>query len=206
VITLTYDQQRFPLASTVAELIGVFDMTRLRTRDSIVTRQTDQDTAWHATFYRAFPRMRELYDDFVAHVSADLVEAPFAFQAVPTFRIQPPRNYAVGEFHRDADYNHPDGEVNFWVPLTPVYSSSAVWIEPSPGAAPEPFPAQPGEVLVFDAVNQRHGNVINSSGHTRVSFDFRCLPLSRLVESDLATLNTGMRFRVGEYYTLGDAR
>jgi hypothetical protein len=34
------------------------------------------------------------------------------------FRVHLPNNVAVGSKHCDADYNHPPGEINFWVPLT----------------------------------------------------------------------------------------
>jgi hypothetical protein len=31
----------------------------------------------------------------------------FLYQRIPTFRVQLPDNEAVGEFHRDSDYNPP---------------------------------------------------------------------------------------------------
>ena len=35
-----------------------------------------------------------------------------------------------------------------------------------------------GQMLVFDGANLEHGNRINRSDETRVSFDFRVIPLS----------------------------
>jgi hypothetical protein len=57
-------------------------------------------------------------------------------------------------------------------------------------------------VLTFDAVNRQHGNVVNDTESTRVSFDFRVIPLSRYRTNDLKTINTGMRLVIGEYFTL----
>jgi len=199
---LTYDQEQYPLVDAVCAVLGVDDLSTLDSGGERVKRETDQATEYHARFYAKFFRMRDLFRGFVAHIAKGHVEEPYCYQAVPTFRVQSPGNYAVGEMHRDRDYNHPDGEVNFWVPLTPVGASSAVWIED--GAAIRPFPAQPGEVLIFDAVNLLHGNVINTTGKARVSFDFRCLPMSLHRDTDAATLNTGLRFVVGGYYLSGD--
>jgi len=199
---IKYDEDEFPLRAVVTELVGVDDLSELINDMPLVTRERDQSTSYHSAFYWAFENMRDLYERFVHHVAAEHVEAPYCFQGVPTFRVQLPDNLAVGEFHKDADYNHPDGEVNFWVPLTPVEDTSAVWIEFDDRYVP--VPVQPGEVLMFDAVNTRHGNVVNRSGRSRVSFDFRCLPMRRHRDTEAASLNTNLRFVVGGYYLTND--
>jgi len=201
---LYYDRAEFPLIESVMWLLGVDDLTSLTGPSELKKRENDQESPYHDAFYAGFEKIRHLYTRFVHHVVAGHVEAPYCYQAVPTFRVQFPENVAVGEFHKDGDYNHPDGEINFWVPLTPVSRRSAVWIEPSPNAFPEPVPVQPGEVLVFDAVNTKHGNVVNSTSQTRVSFDFRCLPMSRHTDTEAASLNTNLRFVVGGYYLTDD--
>jgi len=202
---IEYDQDEFPLVQIVADLIGIdCALSDLYGDMALVTRENDQSTSYHTAFYGGFHRMRETYERFVHHIVAGHVEAPYCFQAVPTFRVQLPDNKAVGEFHKYADYNHPQGEVNFWVPLTPVSKFNTVWVAPEPGATPEPCYAQPGEVLMFDAVNLLHGNVVNTTSMARVSFDFRCLPLSLHTDTDAATVNTNLRFVVGGYYLTDD--
>jgi hypothetical protein len=37
---------------------------------------------------------------------------------LPPSRVHLPNNVAVGAKHRDFDYNHPEGEINFWLPVT----------------------------------------------------------------------------------------
>jgi ectoine hydroxylase-related dioxygenase (phytanoyl-CoA dioxygenase family) len=57
-------------------------------------------------------------------------------------------------------------------------------------------------VLVFDGANLKHGNYVNRTGSTRVSFDFRVIPRSRYVDSDRTSVNTGVPFKVGGYFTV----
>ena len=60
--------------------------------------------------------------------------------------------------------------------------------------------AEYGEFYEWDASNLTHGNKINVTSMTRVSFDFRVIPESRYIESDHKTINVGMPFRLGGYY------
>ena len=84
-----------------------------------------------------------------------------------------PNNVAVGEFHRDRDYSHGEGETNFWLPVTNAWDSNSVWIEGEEGAEDfTPYEVAVGQLLVFDGVNLAHGNKMNTTGKTRVSFCF----------------------------------
>jgi hypothetical protein len=109
-------------------------------------------------------------------------------------------NVAVGEFHRDGDYNHPQGERNYWLPLTPAWDTNTVWIESGGPGSYRPANAVPGEFVQFDAVNTVHGNYTNDTGATRVSFDFRCIPLDDYEETEKVTVNAGRRLVIGDYY------
>lgn len=92
------------------------------------------------------------------------------------------------------------GSINYWLPLTPVLSTSALWVEeesvpepratasssegngsPGPGraenSASAPFPYRPLlKPTRFDGRRLLHFTVPNRSGKTRVSLDFRCVP------------------------------
>lgn len=168
----------------------------------LFSRESDQSTDFHGLFYRSFDRIRPLYRRFLEAVAAEIVGEPFCFQRVPTFRIHLPSNVAVGEFHTDGDYNHPVGELNFWVPLTKAWDSNTIWIETALGKGDcEPVPGlEPGQFLTFDAVRWRHGNVANDTGATRVSIDFRCIPMSRYRPSEGRSVNTAQRFVIGDYF------
>jgi ectoine hydroxylase-related dioxygenase (phytanoyl-CoA dioxygenase family) len=56
-----------------------------------------------------------------------------------------------------------------------------------------------GDVLVFDGVNLRHGNVPNETGLTRVSFDFHVIPVVKFVARPQASsINTRLPFTIGQ--------
>ena len=58
-----------------------------------------------------------------------MLSEDFLYQKFPTFRVHLPNNIAVGKFHKDADFGHPKGEINFIIPLTDSYGSASVWVE-----------------------------------------------------------------------------
>lgn len=199
-----YDLARYDFPSAVEQIMEVETLSGLGSDSSYgrFRRETDQSTDYHKMFYASFDKVRPLYRRFVDEVVGPLIAEPFCFQSIPTFRVHLPGNVAVGEFHRDADYNHPEGEINFWVPFTEAYESNTVWIEKTLGSgeyAPAP-PLSPGQFLIFDAVRWRHGNVANDTGATRVSFDFRCIPLSQYNEVEARSVNTNQKLTIGDYF------
>jgi ectoine hydroxylase-related dioxygenase (phytanoyl-CoA dioxygenase family) len=123
------------------------------------------------------------------------------YQRVPTFRVQLPNNLSVGEFHRDRDYGHDPSEINIWLPLTQARDSSTVWIESFEGCEDyKPYNLDNGQFLLFDGANLKHGNQINRTGFTRVSFDFRIIPASRYKPNDRLSINTKKRMVIGDYF------
>lgn len=196
-----YDLDRYPFPTVTMFGLGVDDLTTLMADLPRRTWQTDQQSPWHASFYASFEESwHTLFDRFVREVVAPRLGEPCYYQRVPTFRIQLPNNLAVGEFHTDAQYHHPIGETSFWLPLTPTQSTSTVWVVDDDDV-PLPIDAQPGQVARFDAATRKHGNVLNETGHSRVSFDFRLLPV-RLLPQDEGppTEHTRLRFIPGGYY------
>lgn len=199
-----YDLTEYDFPALIARILDVSDLGAVGREESHerFTRATDQSTLFHQRFYDAFDEVRPLYRRFVREVIAPYMGEEFCFQRVPTFRVQLPTNVAVGEPHTDGDYSHPVGERNFWVPMTKAFESNTIWIETSLGGG-RLAPARslvPGEFLTFDAVRWRHGNVANDTGATRVSFDFRCIPLSKYRPGDGRSVNTQQRFVIGEYF------
>ena len=198
-----YRLEDFPFSKVVAEALYVDDLADLA-MDMLPRRtwQTDQESPWHELFYSRFDLLwRSLFERFVHEVVAPLVSEPCYYQAKPTFRVHLPGNVAVGEFHTDAQYHHPQGETSWWVPLTPAFESCSVWIAGDGGyCAPS---LVPGQMIVFDAVNRRHGNLVNETGQARVSFDFRTLPVRLLpaVEGP-PTKHSKLRFVPGGYYAI----
>ena len=76
------------------------------------------------------------------------------------------------------DYGHNPKEINFFVPQTPAFETNTLWIESEEGKEDfEPVTLKPGEFLRFDGANLMHGAKENHTGKTRVSFDFRIMPV-----------------------------
>jgi hypothetical protein len=201
---VSYSNAEYEFPTAVADLLGVEpDLSRLRPDQpvSVRVRADDQKLPWHSAFYANFARLAPLYRKFVTGVVAEVLPGPFYYQAVPTFRVHLPGNLAVGEFHTDRRFGHPNGEITFWVPLTPAFGTNSLLVETGLGTGRfDPVIAGPGQVFVFDAGNLEHGNVLNDTGATRASFDFRCLPVERYEPTAATTVNTGMRFEPGDYY------
>jgi len=205
-LVVAYPADEFPLSSAVAVMLAVDDLTTSHEVFAVpperFVRATDQSTVLHQRFYDAVSKGFPLYEAFARWVLASLAEnEPVYLQRIPNLRLQLPDNTAVGEFHRDSDYGHPDGELNVWVPLTSCERTSTIWVAPDKDSeSARPWILHVGEALRFDGRNLLHGNVPNTTGATRVSLDFRYLPCRKLEAPLLRTVNTGMRFSPGDYY------
>lgn len=196
-----YDEARFPFQRLVREHLNVYDLSRLHElieATAVFDRQHDQSTWAHRRFYEIGGGFHETYRSFIRDFVAPLFGEPVVFQKMPTFRVHLPGNVAVGEFHRDSDYNHSPAAVNLWIPLTETWGNNSVWIEQDDEMT---APALvPGQVLVFDGVGLYHGNKVNDTDRTRVSFDVRVVPQSTFVASEKRSVNTAVKMDIGGYY------
>lgn len=174
------------------------------------TRETDQKgehiTNIYAGIYDAQrPAFLLAYLKFLEEVVQPLSDEPIVYQKFPTLRVHMPGNRAVGEYHSDSKYGHLAETVNFWVPATDAYGTNALFVQTSQDKEPLSRPVNYGQYMVFDGVNLPHGNELNSTNDTRVSFDFRVIPESRFRPSDDVSINSGLAFRTGgkgSYYAL----
>jgi hypothetical protein len=99
----------------------------------------------------------------------------FYYQYPPTLRIQPGPSKAYGRTHRDAEYGHQRGEINFWMPVT-MYSltRTTLEVEDEPNSKKfHPLLVEYGEIGSFHGTLCHHRAPPNKSMCTRVSFDFR---------------------------------
>lgn len=196
----TYSLASYPFPLWVAESLRTNDLDRLSADEPRWKEREDQRSPWHRDFYAKFPDWQFLYRDFVKQVIAPIVGEPFYFQAVPTFRVHLPGNVAVGAFHTDAMYHHPMDETSYWLPVTHASATRSVWIEDDEGALRAPN-VWPGELVAFSATTRLHGNITNITGRSRVSFDFRCIPVRLLPkEEGPPSENMNLRFVPGGYY------
>src|SRR5882762_9899309 len=82
----------------------------------------DSSTSLHQQFYDQYrsgwPEMESLYEKFIKEFVSKQFDEDFLYQAFPTVRFHIPGNVAVGRYHNDSEFGHPEGEINFIVPLT----------------------------------------------------------------------------------------
>jgi ectoine hydroxylase-related dioxygenase (phytanoyl-CoA dioxygenase family) len=125
------------------------------------------------------------------------------YQKIPTFRVQLVGNLAVGQFHRDRDYNHGVDEINFWLPFVNVYGNNSIWVESKENENDfHPVKLDYGQILEFDGANLLHGNKINDSNSTRVSVDFRVVRYKDFKPSNKGSINMDSKFNIGGYFDL----
>lgn len=199
-----YSIDRYPFEAIIRTALQVPNLSMLHELAAygLFRRETDQKTLWHERYYCAFDsEIGAVYRAFIEDVIRPLFDEPIAAQRVPTFRVHLANNVGVGEFHRDRDYQHPSGEVNFLLPLTRAWDTNSIWIESSEGAEDyRSIELQYGQVFCFDGLRLKHGNKINSTGFTRVSFDFRTIPTRLCAHASGRSVNTGSPFHLGGYY------
>jgi hypothetical protein len=218
-----YDLNKFFFVELVRDCFKVSSLEQLHIErpdllpSEKVEHKNDTETPIHKHFYSrlnkdgylSWKQMTDTYDSFVREVVGPVIGEEFIYQKFPSFRVQLPNiiphgNMAVYEFHSDSDsgYNHPIGEVNFQIALTTMNNNSATWIESEVGKGDySPMNMVPGEYYKFCGNQLVHGNRENDTGLTRVSFDFRVLPLNAYNENlGLSSKSSNRKFVVGDYY------
>lgn len=166
----------------------------------------DSSTIFHERFYNKYragwAELETMYQKFIEKVVYKYFDEDFLYQSFPTFRVMLPSNVAVGAFHNDGDFGHPDGEVNFIIPLTNSSGTASVWVESKPGK--KDFAAmnmKVGNLITFNGNKLTHGNKVNDTGRSRVSMDFRVLPISKYnPENESESVTTHTKYREGAYY------
>ncbi len=211
--TQFYDKEKYNFRSLVEEALELPHSNRslesLRYEYEPFTMENNSDTVLHKKFYdklrAGWPEFHATYDSFVEEVIVPIYGSrDFIYQTTPTFRVHLVGNWVVPEFHCDSQsgYNHPDGEINIQIAVTDMYGTNATWAESVPDLGDyAPMEMFWNQFTIFNGNECRHGNKINKSDITRVSFDFRILPLQHYEPAAAGESGTTkMRFIVGEYY------
>jgi len=172
----TYDTARYPFRETVAAGLGV-DPGTLATLNHLPSGKDLPDST------EATLALKALYDDFVCNVIAPQIDAilpcggTVVYQSLPCMRIHPGNSAALGPRHKDSDYEHQEGQINFWLPLVTVSGPNTLYVETGEGTGVfEPLEMIYGQVARFYGNGCEHYTVANTSCVTRVSFDFRVVP------------------------------
>ena len=167
------------------------------------------DDLFYSKLREPWTEFINLYEDFIREYVAPTVLEGFIYQKTPNFRIHPPNGKAVTKWHFDADtdHQHPVGEVNFVIPMTVMKGTAATWMESEYNKEDYfPLDLEYGQFASFNGNRCHHGNKVNTTGKTRISFDFRILPMSSYPPKGLYPESFGgsvwmkTKYDIGGYY------
>ena len=201
----SYNTEEYPFKDVIESILGVRleELHKFLGHNDVFNRTSDQSTLAHKVFYANFEnKIKPRYNSFIAGVIANLVQADFYYQVIPTFRIGLPGNKFVGEFHTDTKYNHQPYEVNFNLGLANYTGDAALRSQKTSGSSDFVLIECPyGEIFSFDHIDCLHGSDPNTSDLTMVSFDFRLAIKDLYVETPAKSINVGTLFRPGSYFS-----
>lgn len=186
-------------------LLKIHEETHFEKYD-LFTRDKDQSTKYHRKYYDNFLKLEQVYTKFINEIIRPQYNEPIVYQKIPTFRLHFPGNIAVGEWHKDKWYRdskwHEDVcELNYYLPFTKTYGTNTIWVESEEDKGDfQCMNAEYGECIQWDGVNLTHGNKKNITNATRISVDFRVIPLSTYKPSKHSSINTKTKFEIGGYY------
>ena len=125
---IDYDLDRFPFPEIVRRHLDVPALNELHLieQHAVFERKNDQGTSFHRRYYEIGEEFYVPYRQLVKEVVRPLFDEPIIYQRIPNLRVQLAENVAVGEFHRDRDYDHSPHEVNFILALTDVWDSNTI--------------------------------------------------------------------------------
>lgn len=209
---LQYDEHRYPFVKLISELFNTKELDNLHILSSQSYKyfnepSKDSDTEFHNIFYdkmrSGWQNFLDTYKDFVYNFVEPHIGLSIIYQKWPTFRVHLPNNLAVGAWHTDSEFNHPEGEINFIIPITKMFESNTIITESTPGLRDfRQIEMEPSDVFMFNGNKCLHGNLPNKTGKTRVSLDFRVLPEKDYrPENSKSSITTSTKFTLGNYYT-----
>ena len=212
---LIFNKEKYDLYNEVRNLFGYsLEEAHNNTEekyDLFTELGKDSQTVYHRKFYGQIDS-REGWSVFVDKYHSLIQEVILPYlglsealvQVYPSFRVHLPENVAVTEKHHDSDkdHKHPKGEINFIYALTDMFSTNTLCVEKMPRS--EDFVVmdmKEGECISFNGNLCDHYNEINKTGKTRMSFDFRVMPLNYYDENySKLSVTTSQKYTEGGYY------
>jgi hypothetical protein len=219
-IKKSFDTSKYNFYELISREFDVDDLSEIyKERNDLLpneylTFNTESKTKFHNIFYKkldeGWSEIVDSYEFFIENEISKLFKDDFVYQTFPTFRIHLPNEQAIHYWHHDsdADHMHPEWEINFQLAITDMYETNCTWIESIPGLRDFfPMELKYGEYSIFDGNRCLHGNKINVTGKTRISLDFRIMPIDKYREfikkkENKRSATTNKEFKVGKYYKL----
>ena len=210
---VSYDKEKYDFEKLLLKLYNI-ELTQVHTileKKQELFKDVGKDTHSdiHKIFYdkmrTGWPEFMDLYKQFIEEVVLPYLNLDEAlYQTWPTFRVQLPNNLAVVIKHHDSDelHKHPNGEINFVLAITEMYETSTIWFESEPRCQDfKPMNLKKNTLFCFNGNKCDHFNKINITGKSRISFDFRILPIDKISRNSKKSVTTNIKFTEGEYYT-----
>ena len=161
------------------------------------------------------PSFNQTYYSFMTNYVKPLYpyEEHIVIQKTPNIRFHFPNSAAIGRdpkdpeniigLHCDSNFGHNENEMNYIIPITPMFETNSIYYENQIDSNIEPqqfenLVLQPNQFFQAYFNKLRHCNKINQTGKTRISFDIRVIPYSKYLEN-LEVFN-GTKFELGKYY------
>ena len=204
-ITYRYELEKYPFREELEKLFGIElqDLHLWLGDFEKFDRKNDQQTIVHRVFYSNYSNIIEpIYKDFITNFLSQIIDFPFSYQVIPTFRLGLPGNRFVGEYHTDAKYNHPDFELNFNMGLSNNLKPCCLMSEKVSNTNEfYPLECENGEIFSFNHIDCVHGSEINTTDQTMVSMDFRVAMIPFYREIDAKSVNMNSSFKIGDYFS-----
>jgi ectoine hydroxylase-related dioxygenase (phytanoyl-CoA dioxygenase family) len=212
---INYGADLYSFKEMMEEVFGVDNLDFLHERreellpDKKLNFDNESNTEFHKLFYskmnsNQLKNLEDSYIRFIKNEISPLFDEEILFQYMPSFRIQLPFEKAIHKWHYDSDddHRHPQWEINIQIAVTDMLDNRAMWIESVPGLKDfSPMEMTYGQFAIFDGNRCTHGNKMNDTGKTRISFDFRIMPISKHEpEKSINSVTSNKKFVVGDYY------
>jgi hypothetical protein len=162
-----------------------------------------------------------LYEEFIIDVIKPLFpcENKLVVQKTPNIRFHLPNCSNIGKrssdkydnvigLHYDAEFFHPDNEINIVVPITDMYDTNSIYYEPYPASNINVYDynnmvLSKNQLYMGNLNKCNHYNKINTTCNARVSMDLRIVPFSKFNSSNNnSSVTNKIKFDIGNYYAL----
>ena len=216
--TYKYSQHEYPFYEKIQKIFNEPNLEMISSSSlGQVTFENDTATDFHKMYYKSpyYNEIIDIYNKFIQNCILPLFkDTTLIVQKEPSFRIHLPNNTALGKrsdqgddvrigLHCDSWYNHPKEEINFILTITGQEDTNSCYIETQPKSNIFfPLKIQKGEFISFYGNKCLHYNMLNTTGKTRISLDFRVIPGSIYKDSLDEAIHSKRKFIVGEYYTV----
>ncbi|WKN45146.1 hypothetical protein [Tunicatimonas pelagia] len=186
-----YDQEEYNFAEIITDYLEADDLSQLRASlngEKFEANSLYKNMEQSSVYQRLYACLNSeegkqfynTYERFVQEVIRPQYDEPILYQKKPTHRILFLDTPGISRFHRDRDYGHNTAEINYFVPQTKAFDTNTVWIESEEGLQDfNPMELEIGQFARFNGASLEHGAVVNATGKSRVSFDFRIIPFSK---------------------------